>query len=426
MQKDASKKPRRIPRTNCNNDQGVIRKHLRLKEDRVLVKGTARSALYDLSDGKVYSLNRSAHKALASGRVRRRHRLFIEEVARMGLVETAADPFPPVQRLPEKTAQAALEFMWLEVTSRCNLTCLHCYGDCLSTPAPDRMDEKGWKAVLRRARALGCSQVQFIGGEPLLKKDLFTLVAYARKKHYSFVEIFSNLTLLKKEHLPFLKDNGVHIATTLYSAHPETHDRITGTQGSHAKTMAGIHLLKKRGIPVRVAIIAMKQNQTDLAATVEFLHQLGVQYKLPDPVRPTGRGCSQEIQPQDLPPEFSGQMMAANFWTDRHSFYFNKKYNSCWTGKMAVTATGAVIPCIFARDQVVDNCLTKGLKAIVRGKKLQGFWKLTKDHVAVCRACEYRYACHDCRPLAYGQGGDLYAKSPRCLYDPLRGTWGKG
>ncbi|OGP54123.1 MAG: hypothetical protein A2Y65_12800 [Deltaproteobacteria bacterium RBG_13_52_11] len=411
-----------------SQDKSKSSNYIRLKEGCVLVKGRARSALYDLSDGKVYSLNRSAYKVLESAQrrvVRRRYRGFIDHVIAMGLVETSDTPLAPLKGAHGDGAEAALEFIWLEVTSRCNLTCLHCYGDCLSAPGPDRMDGKAWKAVMLQARDLGCSQVQFIGGEPFLKKDLFALVDFARTKGYIFVEIFSNLTLLKKERIPFLRESGVHIATTLYSAHPETHDLITGTTGSHAKTLAAINLLKDNDVPVRVAVIAMKQNQDDLSATVEFLQRMGVQYKFPDPVRPTGRGCSQEIQPLNLPPEFSGRMIEANFWINKHSFYYNKRNNSCWAGKVAVTATGEVIPCIFARDLVIGNCLEKGLAAVLHGNRLKGFWGLTKDQVEVCQDCEYRYACHDCRPLAYAQGGDLYAKSPRCLYDPYRGQWRK-
>ena len=403
-------------------------KRIRLKEDCVLVRGAARSALYDLSDGKVYSLNRSAHRVLEHAQrkmARRRHRGFIDQLIDMGLAEAADTPLTSQQGSHGDGTEATLEFIWLEVTSTCNLTCLHCYGDCLSSPEPDRMEAEGWKAVMLQARGLGCSQVQFIGGEPFLKKDLFTLIDFARNKGYIFVEIFSNLTLLKKERIHFLKDSGVHIATTLYSSNAETHDWITGATGSHAKTVAAINLLKDHDVPVRVAVIAMKQNQDDLSATVEFLHSMGVEYKLPDPVRPTGRGCSQDVQPLNLPPEFSGQMSEANFWTNMHSFYFNRKNNSCWAGKAAVTAAGEVIPCIFARDLVVGNCLEKGLEAVLHGNRLKRLWELTKDHVAVCRDCEYRYACHDCRPLAYAQGGDLSAKPPRCLYDPYRGRWGK-
>ena len=421
---------KQVPHTGRQDPLRDIKKgmYCRLKEDCILVQGAARSALYDLTEGRVYSLNRSANRVLASfrkGRVKRRHRAFIDQLIELGLVKTADAPFPPLHISQADGPAATLEFIWLEVTSRCNLACLHCYGDCLSSPEPDRMDEKGWKAVMLQARDLGCSQVQFIGGEPFLKRDLFALVDFARNKGYVFVEIFSNLNLLKKEHIPLLRDSGVHIATTLYSANPETHDRITGTKGSHAKTMAAINLLRDNQIPVRVAVIALKQNQDDLSATVEFLHRMGVEYKLPDPVRPTGRGCSQEIQPLDLPQEFSGRIMEANFWTNRHAFHFNRRNNSCWAGKVAVTATGEVIPCIFARDLVIGNCLKKGLEAVVQSHRLRELWEVTKDQVEVCRDCEYRYACHDCRPLAYAQGGNLYARSPRCLYDPYRGTWRK-
>src|SRR4030042_2049085 len=93
---------------------------LRLKEDCVLVKGAARSALYDLSGGKVYSLNRSAHRALASlqqGITRRRHRSFIAEVTEMGLAETTAAPRAPTPRTPRDGFKAALEFIWLGGTS---------------------------------------------------------------------------------------------------------------------------------------------------------------------------------------------------------------------------------------------------------------------------------------------------------------------
>lgn len=403
--------------------------YFRLKEDCILVRGAARGALYDLSGGTVYSLNRSAYRVLSSVERRRglgRHREFVEQLIGRGLVEQSETPFPPRKESQGDSVEPSLGFFWLEMTFKCNLACIHCYGDCRTLPDPDRMDSEGWRNVMLQASDLGCSRVQFIGGEPLLQKDLFQLVGFALDHGYSFIEIFSNLTLFKKERIPFLKDNGVHIATTLYSSNPKTHDGITGVKGSHTKTVKAITRLRDSDIPVRVAVIAMKQNQEDLSATVEFLQQLGVQYKLPDPVRPTGRGCSQEIQPLNLPPEFSGLMTAADFWTDKHSFYFNKSNNSCWAGKIAITAAGEVIPCIFARDLVMGNVLERGLRDIVYDNALQKLWRLTKDQVEVCPDCEYRYACHDCRPLALAQGGNLYAKPPRCLYDPYRGKWQKG
>jgi hypothetical protein len=68
----------------------------RLKEDCVLVQGAAKSALYDLLNGKVYSRNRSAHRVQAStqqGMVKRRHRAFIDQLIELGLEESSEIPF---------------------------------------------------------------------------------------------------------------------------------------------------------------------------------------------------------------------------------------------------------------------------------------------------------------------------------------------
>ena len=400
--------------------------YARLREDCILIEGGSRSALYDLSGGKVYSLNRSAHKVVTAfqrGVLKKRHLGFVDTLLDLDLVEISDTPFSARGPSKEEAPDATLQFIWLEVTSTCNLSCVHCYGDCLSSQEPDRMDREAWKSIIFQAKDLGCSQIQFIGGEPLLRRDLFRLTEIALAQEYSFVEIFSNLTLLKKSNISFLKDSGIHIATTLYSCNPHTHDLITGVTKSHARTVNAITRLKDNGVPVRVAVIAMRHNQEELSETVDYLQSMGVDYKMPDPVRPTGRGCSKEIQPLNLPPEFSGQMTEANFWTDRNSFYFNTQYNNCWAGKTAVTASGEVIPCIFARDLVVGNAREEGLGDILHNNTVKELWNLTKDHVEVCQDCEYRYACHDCRPLASAYTGNLHAKSPRCLYNPYRGQW---
>ena len=50
-----------------------------------------------------------------------------------------------------------------------------------------------------------------------------------------------------------------------------------------------------------------------------------------------------------------------------------------------------------------------------------GFLTYTKDRVAGCRHCEYRYACHDCRPDRLSE--DINAKPWYCTYNPLEGKW---
>ena len=46
---------------------------------------------------------------------------------------------------------------------------------------------------------------------------------------------------------------------------------------------------------------------------------------------------------------------------------------------------------------------------------------MTKDHINVCKDCEFRYCCHDCRPDSLSN--DVYAKPWYCTYNPYSGEW---
>ncbi len=50
------------------------------------------------------------------------------------------------------------------------------------------------------------------------------------------------------------------------------------------------------------------------------------------------------------------------------------------------------------------------------------YWNITKDQIAVCKDCEFRYICTDCR--AYKEDpDDDYSKPLKCGYDPYTGVW---
>jgi sulfatase maturation enzyme AslB (radical SAM superfamily) len=132
-----------------------------------------------------------------------------------------------------------LSFLWLEITQKCNLECLHCYAD--SSPREDllgRMDTQTWLSVLEESATLGCSQVQFIGGEPTLHPDLPRMIRYASACGYSFIEVFTNATRFDECFIDTFIEHRVDIATSFYSDVPDTHDAITRHHGSFARTVS--------------------------------------------------------------------------------------------------------------------------------------------------------------------------------------------
>lgn len=397
-------------------------KRVRLREGCYLVKGAKNFALYDLKKGKVYQVGGRAEEVLrlasegsSAEEIASRLGLregFMRALCEGGLITLSSEgnfePFP----VPE-AGQENLEFMWLELTSRCNLRCVHCYAGAGPDGADDLPTEY-WKGALKEAFCLGCRQVQFTGGEATLRDDLEDLVGFARDLGYEFVEIFTNATLLDEEKVEWMAGFGVNLAISLYSYRPDVHDGITGSKGSFHRTVEGIKLALEKGLPLRMAIIVMKWNQEDLEGTSKFLEELGVDPRGigVDVVRPTGRGRDSELVPDGYP-----RSTCPDFRLGKVS------RNRCWPGKIAITGQGDVVPCIFARDLVVGRYEGGNLAEIVHGEELGRLWGITLDQVEVCRDCEYRYACWDCRAIAYTTTGNLYAKDPRCTYDPYSGRW---
>jgi radical SAM protein with 4Fe4S-binding SPASM domain len=50
------------------------------------------------------------------------------------------------------------------------------------------------------------------------------------------------------------------------------------------------------------------------------------------------------------------------------------------------------------------------------------YWSITKDQINVCKDCEFRYICTDCRAYTTNIDND-YSKPLKCSYDPYKGKW---
>ena len=49
------------------------------------------------------------------------------------------------------------------------------------------------------------------------------------------------------------------------------------------------------------------------------------------------------------------------------------------------------------------------------------FDKFSKDNIKGCKNCEFRYACHDCRPNS--NGAKINSKPWYCSYNQQKGEW---
>jgi radical SAM protein with 4Fe4S-binding SPASM domain len=420
-----------------NADMNILSYFFYLADEWVMVRGASYSLLVHPASGRLNRINDTARKIIESGErgqtvsaaaremepdvTVKETAAFIRSLSDKGVIMLSSEPVPP-KKPAASSPLSGMDFIWIEVTPHCNLRCIHCYADADGKPKPS-MSTPEIKRVIDEASALGWKRLQFTGGECTTRPDLQELILYAKSRGFEFIEIFTNGTLLEEPMVQFLAEEGIHVGMSLYSYRAETHDAITGIPGSYEKSLNAIKLLLRYKVATRCATIAMKQNEEDLDATTYFVLKLGISCRTPDPIRPTGRGKKLDNWPEKY--GLNAIQTRPGFKTDPATFLKKQHYNSCWYGKAGVTSSGDVLPCLFARDHVAGNIHTESLSAIIRGEKMQQYWNLTFDRIEPCRQCEYRYVCDDCRPWAYGFTGDLYAKSPRCTYNPLTGRWGK-
>ncbi|MGH2626195.1 MAG: radical SAM protein, partial [Anaerolineales bacterium] len=192
-----------------------------------------------------------------------------------------------------------LDFLWLELTERCNLRCVHCYAGSGPALKDGPMQAEDHLRVLREAAQAGCRRVQFTGGEATLHPAFSALVDEAKALGFERIEVYTNATQLNDERVSFLREHGVRVAVSFYSHREEVHESITRVPGSFRRTVAAIKALLAAEVPVRVGLIRMRPNQDDVPATLDFLAALGVAPDAVgmDDVRPAGRGCGDSLVP---------------------------------------------------------------------------------------------------------------------------------
>ena len=275
--------------------------------------------------------------------------------------------------------------LFLELTERCNLTCSHCYAH--SGPEEGAlMDPATARRLLTEAAGIGFERVQLTGGEPLLWPGIEQLAAAGFELGIPQMEIFTNGKLLSPQLLDGLPTQ-TSFALSFYSSDFRIHDGITGVAGSARATVEAIDLLVSRGFQLRVGAVMMEANADGWEDTRKFLVDRGVP---PERVRAAAMSAVGRGDYRPLPQE---QTLCDDQPTEPSDLF-------TWQGKAAVSPTGDVYPCIFARDARLGNIHERGLHDILKHPMIDRVPDLSVPDLY--DFCAKRLSCPDCRILVFG------------------------
>jgi SPASM domain peptide maturase of grasp-with-spasm system len=120
-----------------------------------------------------------------------------------------------------------------------------------------------------------------------------------------------------------------------------------------------------------------------------------------------------------------GLINEGNFAINIKSFTESLNHNSCLNRKISIDKDGNIKNCP-SMTQSFGNIKDTTLEEALSHPDFKKYWNVTKDQIAVCKDCEFRHICTDCR--AYTERthfeGDIDLSKPvKCGYNPYTNEW---
>lgn len=109
--------------------------------------------------------------------------------------------------------------------------------------------------------------------------------------------------------------------------------------------------------------------------------------------------------------EISGNINYIN----QNIIFESMQFNSCLNCKMSVDKNGNIKNCPSMNEKF-GNLMSDSLLNIV-DEKFQTKWHIKKDDIKICKDCEYRYICTDCRAYIE-EPENIFSKPLKCGYNP--------
>jgi len=177
----------------------------------------------------------------------------------------------------------------IEVTRRCNFSCVHCYNNLPASDSEARARElrlEEHRRILDEIADAGTLWLLFTGGEIFVRPDFMEIYRHAKQKGF-LITLFTNgsgitdaIADVLAEWRPFA------IEITLYGHTRETYERLTRTPGSYARVHRAIERLVERKLPLRLKTVVLKENRNELWAMKRFAEGLGVEFKFDAMINP--------------------------------------------------------------------------------------------------------------------------------------------
>lgn len=326
------------------------------------------------------------------------------------------------------------------ITRKCNLHCKQCYSDSVDTPHPNELTTAEARKLIEDIAKAGARLLIFDGGEPLMRDDLYELIAHTRKLGLRPL-LGTNASLITDEVALKLREAGLAAAAvSLDGADAATHDRVRGQEGSFAGAIAGMQALGRAGIPFQIGPCINKETTAELPGIVEWGRKLGaVSMEVFDYI-PSGRAkedTALELSSEEkhtLVRQLIDMQLATDetvfrcigipqFWVEvektvPEEIVMEKFVRTCCGAGIryaCIMYDGLVYPCMVLQKKAGD----------VREMSFDRIWQESEVFATLrnrdllegkCGRCAYRTLCGGARCRVYETTGNLMGEDKACWF----------
>jgi len=324
-----------------------------------------------------------------------------------------------------------------ELTHRCPLHCVYCSNPLELEARNLELATEDWSRVFREASALGVLQVDFTGGEPLTRPDIFELIRAARASGL-YVNLITSGLPLDESRLGALVSAGLdHFQLSFQGAREETANEISGTK-AHAHKLRVLEWLKRHRLAVTLNFVIHRRNieqlpemlalaESSSATRVEFanVQYYGWAFANRDSLLPTRTQVTQSIDfLKEAQERLAGKIKIEYVVPDYYAKY-PKPCMGGWARKlMLITPSGDALPCHAAR--VIPGLSFENVKR----RSLREIWEVSDAFQKFrgeawmqepCKTCDRRALDFGgCRCQALLLTADAAATDPVCSLSPQR------
>ncbi len=303
--------------------------------------------------------------------------------------------------------ESQLTNLHIEITSRCNERCVHCY-----IPHDNKINHMEldlFYNILEQCKKMNLLHVTLSGGEPMMHNNFIDFLKKCNEYNFS-VNVLSNLTLLNNGIIDEMKRNRLlGVQVSLYSMDPNTHDAITQIKGSFEKTKNAILKLKENDIPLQISCPIMKQNRYCYNGVMEWGKSQNIHvssdYVIIARYDHTTQNLRSRLSINDVREILNQRIIREPEYFELMEKEADRKKNTnqddivcsvCYSS-ICIADNGNVYPCAGWQDYIVGNINDTLLKDIwTNSIKIKYLRNLRKRDFPKCIQCPEKEYCTMC------------------------------